>query len=207
MKMKYLLGLLFVLIAGPAFALPHDDSTSVKSTVKVFIPWNQFSMTADGTSILSLGTGTPRVANVNSLGIAAVRFDTAGTNGDAIHLTYPIPDNMCVSCPTKISAVWSTSSTTTSQTATWRALYSATALGEGWTAPATALDTPITADAVDDTAYGLNESPQGTINGSILERGDTLDIMMQISSASGLNPASDIVEFHGIYIEYTRELL
>lgn len=205
MKMKYLLGLLLVLVAGNALALPHDNRSDVGDTVKEFIPWNDFSVTADGTSILSIGSGTPRVAEVNSLGLGAIKTDAIS---DRVNLFYQVPSNACVgTCPIKISVLWSTSSSTTSQTATWRVLYSAKAIGEALAAGSTTLDTAITADSVLGTAYMLNESPQGVIAANTLSRSDILNIVLDLASVSGLNPGSDTVLIHGIYIEYTRELL
>lgn len=204
-RFKLLAGLLLSLLSGPVFALPHDNRSDVDSTVKVFIPWNEFGVTADGTSIYSLGSGAPRVAQVNSLGFAAIRYDAVS---DAAHLLYQIPDNACVTvCPIKISVLWSTNSNTTTQTATWQATYSATALGEAFSAATTALDTTITSDSVLGTAYMMNETPQGVINANTLSRGDVLNLKINMSAVSGLNPASDIVLFHGVYIEYTREML
>lgn len=204
MKMKYLLGLLLVLITGNVMALPHDNRSDVKDTVKVFIPWNQFSITADGTSIYSLGSGSPRVANINSLGVAAIDISRPT---EAVRAFWAIPDNMCVNCPTKVSVLWSTASNSTSASATWRALYSAKAVGEALAAPATALDTTITADSILGTAYMLNETAQGVINADVFSRYDTVDITVDLQTESGFDASSSATQIHGIYIEYTRELL
>ena len=180
--------------------LPHHNRADVKSTVKMFIPYTSFHTRADA----SVGAGDPVTAEINSLGIVGVQMEAAG---DDAHTLLPLPDNICVSCPIKISVLWSTNSTTTTQTATWKILYKRLALGDGLAAAATDLDTTITADSVLGTAYGLNETPQGVITAGTLTRGDTLHLLAELDAVSGLNPAVSGVYFHGIYVEYVREQL
>lgn len=195
---KLVLAALAVMFAGQVYALPHDNRSDVKSTVKEFIPYTDFHIIND----VGLGVGTTTVTEENSLGMAAIVM--SNTNAD-IHTLIPLPDNICVDCPIKFSVLWSTSESTTTRTATWKILYSAKALGEGLAAAATALDTAITADAEDDTAYGLNETEQGVISSSTLSSNDILHILVELDAVSGAAPSA--IYFHGLYLEYTRNQL
>ena len=199
-----LIASLVILIASLAHALtsnlPHQNRADIKSTVKVFVPYTGFHTRADA----SVGAGDPVTAEINSLGLVGIQMEAAG---DDAHILWPIPDNLCINCPIKISVLWSTNSTTTTQTATWKILYKRLALGDGLAAAATDLNTTITADSVLGTAYGLNETPQGVITSGTLSRGDILHLLAELDAVSGLNPAVSGVYFHGIYIEYVREQL
>lgn len=180
--------------------LPHHNSVDVSATVKEFIPYTDFHTISSA----SIGAGDPVLAEINSLGIAAIQMEAAG---DDAHILIPLPNNICVDCPIKISILWSTTSTTTTQTATWKILYNKKALGQGLAAAATALDTAVAADSVLSTAYGLNETPQGVINAGTFSRGDIVHLLAELDAVSGLNPAVSGVYFHGIYFEYVREKL
>lgn len=181
-------------------AFPHNNRSDVKSTVKVFVPYTAFSIVNDA----SVGAGDPVVSEISTLGLASIKMEAAG---DDAHVLFPLPDNACVSCPIKVSILWSTTSTTTTQTATWKVLYNEEAVGEAVTTAATALDTAITADSVLGTTRALNETPQGVISANTLDRGDILHILCELDAVSGLNPATTETNFHGMFIEYTREKL
>lgn len=166
---------------------------------------SQPTFTGTATTLQGLGVGDPTTAEVNSLGFGATQMEAAG---DDIHMIVPLPDNICINCQIKMSVAWSTNDVTpTTDTATWKILYAPIAAGEALSAASTALDTVITADAISGVSYGLQETPQGIINAGTLSRGDTLHILAELDAVSGLNPGSDVVFFHGIYIEYVREKL
>lgn len=185
--------------------LPHHNSNDVDDWVKVLVQPNVTTFAADSSQLVAFGSGNPEISEVNSLGFGAVKMSAAG---DDVHMIVPLPDNICVSCPIKVSVAWSTNDTTpATDTATWKVLYSATALGEAFSAATTALNTAIAADAISGVAYGLQETPQGVISANVLSRGDTLHILAELDAVSGLNPASDVVFLHGVYIEYVREKL
>lgn len=190
-------------ISNASFAagnLPHQNRSDVDSTVKLFVPYNQFSIINDA----SLGAGAPVVAQINSLNISGVQMEAVG---DDVHVLMPIPDNMCIDCPSKISVLWTTGASTTTQTATWKVLYDAKAAGETLGVASTALNTAIASDAVENVAYDLNETSQGIIDASVLGRSDTLHILVELDAVSGLNPAVSPTFLAGMYFEYTREQL
>lgn len=210
---KIILGLMALMVMSlfnasvyglPPPNLPHQNSKNFASTIKVFVPYTDLSFGVNTNSAIldTLGVGTAKVQEVNSLGFAGVQMTAAAQD---VHMILPIPSNMCVACQLKVSVAWSTSSTTTSQTATWKVLYSAIAAGEALAVAGTALDTAIVADSVTSVAYALQETPQGIIVSNTLSRSDMLHILVELDAVSGLNPASDTVFLHGVYLEYTRE--
>lgn len=209
MKLKSLFRALIVtslsLAAMPAFSipqnLPHHNRSDVDDEIKVFYPNSVFATTS-GVSVV--GTGNPEFGVVNNLGFTAVRILNTGHSA---HFLYYIPDNFCVDCPINVSVLWSTNSTTTSQTATWKVEHGGYAVGEAFGDATTELDTAITADSVLATAYMQNETAQGVINANTFSRGDIVNFAVQLDAASGLNPASDIVFLHGVFIEHVRQEL
>jgi len=187
-----------------AHALPHDNRSDVDSTVNVFVPYSSFSLQADSVGLFSLGTNNPRVAQVNSLGLAGLQMTATGDNA---RLLFPVPKNACIECPMKFNVVWSSGSTTTTQTATFTVLYARAPLGTALSVPASTLSTPITADAVNGNAYSLNETSQGVLNGRTLQRNDVLSLLVSLSAVSGFNPVASPTFIHGINVEYVREKL
>jgi hypothetical protein len=203
--MKKLLFLVAMLAAATAHALPqnlpHHNRSDVNATVKTFIPWNQF----DIITTAAPGAGDPALAEINSLGLVGIQM---ASTGDDAHVLIPLPDNICVDCQIKFSVLWSTDSTTTTEGVTWKVLYNEGALGSALAAAATALDTVITSDSPLGTAYMLNETPQGVIAAGTVDRNDILHVLAETDAFSGgMDPASDIVFLHGIFMEYTREKL
>jgi len=201
---KFFVALFATLISFSAHALPHDNRSDVDTTVKVFVPYSDFALSADSVGLFSLGTNNPRVAQVNSLGLAGLQVTATGDN---VRLLFPVPKNACIECPMKFSIVWSSASTTTTQTATYSILYARAPLGTALSVPASTLSTAIAADAVNGNAYSLNETPQGILNGKLLQRNDILSLLVSLSAVSGLNPVASPTFIHGINIEYVREKL
>ncbi len=193
--------LLTALISTTVFALPHHNRSDVDDFLKVYIPYTQFSVDAN---LVSNSTGTPVVQEINGTDISGVRMDAPG---DTVVFNVPLPDNTCVDCQIKVSVAWSTSSVTSGATATWAVTYKAIAAGEALAAPSTALDTTITADSVASTAFALNETSQGIIDGGTLDRSDMLVVAVELDSTQAVNPASAQVYLNGIYLEYVREKL
>lgn len=191
-------------------SLPHYNRSDVDDTVKVFIPLRPEALSvtvtdASNGSMVTYGSGNAAISEVNSLGFAGMRF-TAVAND--VHMIVPLPPNACVSCPIKFSVAWSTSDVTPStDTATWKVLYAAIADGESLSAASTALDTAITADAIDGDAYAWQETPQGVIAADTLSRDDVLHVLVELDAVSGLDPSTDVVFMHGLFMEYTREKL
>ncbi len=202
--MRKLLTLMLLLVAATANALPqnlpHHNRSDVASTVKQFIPFTEFHYM----NTAGVGAGDPLLAEANSLGLVGIRMEATG---DDAHILIPIPSNICVDCPIKMSVLWSTNATNTSHTATWKVLYNEGGVGQALAAPATAADTVITADAELATSYMLNETSQAVINSGLFDRGDIIHLLAELNNVSGLNPATSIVFLHGLYFEYTREQL
>ncbi len=159
----------------------------------LYIPVTEFSGYLTDTF---LGTGTPALENIDSLNIVGARIEAVN---DACHHLWRIPLDFNVDSNIRISCVWTTNSSDTSETATWKAEYSPIASGETLIAPSTALDTVISADTVLGS-YKIAESPYGTIFNGNLNHGDYVNLKISLSAVSGLNPASDIVFLLGVLI-------
>lgn len=199
-----------IVVMGPAF-MKDETSPLGQAAAQAFsgtaLGTHQHPAVTAGTPTVALkavGAGDPPISEVSTFGFSAVQMEAAG---DDCRLLIPVPDNMALSQQMKVSVAWSTDSVTTTQTATWKVLFKAIAAGEALAAPTTALDTVIAADAVDDTAYGFQETPQGVINGATFEKGDIIAMLLELDAVSVLNPASDKVYCHGVFIEYIRAQL
>jgi len=107
--------------------------------------------------------------------------------------------------------VWSTSSTTTTQTATWRVRLAKVPIS-GTVAPnsatLTALDTTLTASAALATADVPIQTAQGRkIGGILADPTDLLLIAVDLNAISGLSAnqfTGDNITFLGIILEYMR---
>lgn len=159
----------------------------------IYIPVTQFSGYLSGSF---LGSGTPNLEQINSLGIVGARIEATGDACD--HLWY-VPKDFNVNTNIKIEVVWTTNSVDTSETATWKAQYSASADGEALAAASTALSETISADNVLG-AYKVHIAPYGVLYGEALQHGDLVHLKISLDAVSGLNPSSDIVYLLGILI-------
>jgi hypothetical protein len=116
--------------------------------------------------------------------------------------------NLDVGSAVNVYVVWSTSSSTTTDTATWTVLYTPLTFDtDAFAAPATTLDTAIAADAA-GTASTPRKTAAGVLNAANITDGDALHLQVTCSATSGLtlNPAAasnDKVTFHGLILEYT----
>src|SRR3990167_15711 len=208
-------------------ALPHDNRGDVEKQVEVFIPYTDFNLAVSGSSLASISSSSSVVTYIPTGRMAALRM--TASNQD-VPLFLAVPDNACInSCPVQFGVVWSTGSTNTANSVTWRIRYQAIGDGEALLNDSTAstesgtivssnvrtaLSTAISADAVDGDSYALQETPLGTINQDVLSRGDMLQLLVEMQSttgavagAEGLNPINEQILLHGINFYYTRELL
>lgn len=189
---------------------PHLNRSDVASWVRQFLPAVPSiivpSLGVGDTQVLGgVGAGDPVLAEINSLGITGLQIEAAG---DDFHWLWMPPSNLDTSAPVKVSAIWTSNSTTTTQTATWKVLYGQDTFNSGaMAAAATALDTAIAADNCLGTAYVLQQSPEGLIGPGDIDPAKMMHILCELDAVSGLNPASDVVFLVGIMIEYLRAKL
>lgn len=187
--------------------LPHHNSADVDSQLRIFIPYTDFALSSAASGELTSITSTANalVTYITTNTVAALKMTTS--NAD-VPLFLELPDNTCVDCQVQVSVVWSTNDTTTADTATWRVLYGNAALGASINNADTALSTAITADSVDDSSFGLNETPLGTFNANVFTRNELVTLLVDLNSTSGLDPIGQhTVLFHGINLYFTREKL
>jgi len=104
--------------------------------------------------------------------------------------------------------LWSTESTTTTDSVTWRLRYAAiTPETDATTASVAALDTAIVADTANGTANVLQRTPAGIVQpGSVLE-GDLLKLTLDAPTVVGLTLAGTVVNFHAVEIEFIRAVV
>ena len=228
-KFTALLAVAVVGIASIVYALPPDNRGDVDSLVKIFFPYDAFHLSAAGAELRSFSSSGAVVTYISTGRMAGIRM--TASNQD-VPILISLPDNACLSgCPVQFGVVWSTNHTNTAHSVTWRIFYNAVSDGEAMadtstaneslggnlvlsTVLTTAFNTAITADTVDGSNFGLQESPLGTITSNSLSRNDILEVIVQMqatsaatSSDQGLDPTLNTILFHGINFYYTRELL
>ena len=165
----------------PAYGrLPMNASRIVGRPVKEFIPISQFGVGAN--------------------------FWAPNSTTEAVSCVY-VNDKLDVGSYIKLRVLWSSGSSTTTDTATFKILYTPVTIETDALPglPSTALDTAITADACSATANILKYSPQGIINGGTVTDSDALVLLLNVNAVSGLTldgTAAGGVVVYGVEIEY-----
>lgn len=167
----------------------------------LYIPVTQFSgyqriVSGANFNFTFLGTGTPELQEINSLGIVGARIEAVD---DACHHLFYVPKDFNVGSNIKVEIEWTTNNNTTSNTATWKVRYSATKDGEAFSAATTELNSVITADNVLGS-WKRAIAPFGLIYNGLLEHSDLVHLEVSLGAVSGLNPASDQIFLLGIVI-------
>lgn len=163
----------------------------------------------------------PGVRNTRKKIIRSQEFAGVGPSGWQPEATFTTANAMYVNALVSLDDIWpkadmlfrvlwSTSSTTTTNTATWRVRIAKAALDttalDGITL--TALDTAITSDAAISTANAPLMTPQGKkIGGILADPTDLLMVTVDLNSVSGFSLdefTGDRVTFLGVEIEYVR---
>ena len=137
-------------------------------------------------------------------GVYTQRVTSTGQTYDAL-VNLPI---LSASSHINVYVLWSTDSTTTSNTATWRLRYAAvTPETDATTATVAVLTTAIAADAASATANTLQRTAAGVIDaGNVLE-GDMLKLRLDIASVVGFALATDVVNLHSVELEFIRAVI
>lgn len=168
---------------------------------RLFIPVTEFQGLVGAAGV---GTGVPVHEEMATLlpGIGALAL--AATNDDIAHLML-VPSDWDRHNKIYVRGVWSTQSTTTSDTMTL--LFNYLAITPETTAiavPATALDTAIAADNPVGTANVLQRTSAGVINPKgIADAALYLAFKFTATLSAGL---AEKVYFHGVEFEYTPKL-
>jgi len=193
---------------------PHTHNYDVEKYKYVYIPlqaqgWEAIANATDvgeipvQDNVQSVGAGNPSFGEVGSTGISALLPDDAG---DMVGLAFNVPYDCDVKSGIDFAVQWSSSSTTTTHTATFKVEYTrhtidSTALATG----ATALSTVIAADTNVAGAHAIQQSEFGTINGGTLTNGDFLALNVELDAVSGL--AATTVAMYNLVIRYIRRAL
>lgn len=169
---------------------------------------------------MSRGTAPPHLQQVGTAertkitlypsdfeGMSGSRTHRVTSTGQTFDTLANLP-NMSSSATINLYVLWSTDSTTTTQTATWRLRYAAvTPETDATTASVAVLTSAIAADTVTATANMLQRTAAGVIDPNNVLEGDWLKLRLDCSAVSGLALATDVVNFHGVEIEFVRAVV
>lgn len=119
------------------------------------------------------------------------------------------PDDLAVTSAINLYVLWSSSSTTITDTVTWRLLYTLlTVETTAGTEGATALSTALVADTNSATANCLQKTAAGVINANTITAGQYVAFRLDLNAVSGTSPsASDLIVALGVEIEYVQSKL
>jgi len=148
------------------------------------------------------GSGDAVFAPINSLAQNGLLMASAG---DDVHHFMAIPTDWAREHNISVSVVYTTGSATAADTIDWKFLYHLIApetAADTIVIPATALDTVIAQDTVHGTAYVVQRSPQGVINGDTIAAADRyMSFLVEMDAfAAGLTEDKLLL---GVEFEYT----
>lgn len=204
--------------------LPHVSSKYVDKYKIVYLPLPAYGFVstalasdaadqAEGALIHSAGAlgsdgagATAIISELSSQKVTGYRFREVG---DDVGLIWPCPYDLDVKNAIDFAVVWSSDQTTTTDTLTWKVLYTKLTMNTtAITAGGTALSTAIAADANIGTANAIQQSPWGILNGSTLTDNDSaLSLLVELDATSGAAPATDILMGYYLAIRYVRRIL
>jgi len=194
--------------------MPHIHSYDVEKYKYVYIPlqqqgWRAAALASDaadvaeGALVQSAGTNNAPFGEVSTFGVTGLHIAQAGD--DIVHL-FVIPFDMDVASPMDFRVWWSSASSTTTDTFTWKILYDEiTTDGEALAFPTSALSTAIAADTLVGANY-LQASPWGTLNGGTLTHGNAVVLGVELD-ATDATVSSEATYGYILEIRYIRRAL
>ena len=194
--------------------LPHQHDYDVEKYKHVYIPlqqqgWYAIANASDQADIAvedavaSAGSGNPSFGEISTFGFTGLHIDAAG---DDISLLWPVPFDCDVKSAIDFRVWWSSGSSTTTDTFTWKILYGEfTADGEVLAAPATALSTAIAADTLVGANY-IQATAWGTLNGGTLTNGNMIGLTVELDAADA-TLGSEATYGYILEIRYIRRAL
>lgn len=194
--------------------LPHTHSYDVEKYKHIYLPlqqqgWNAIANASDQADIavedavISAAAGNPSFGEVSTFGFTGLHMDAAG---DSIAHLWPIPYDLDTKSPIEFRVWWSSASTNTDDTFTWKVLYAqytidATVLA----APTSALSTVIAADTLVGANY-IQATPWGKLNGGLLTDGNILGLEIELD-ATDATLGSEATYGYFLEIRYVRRAL
>ena len=156
-------------------------------------------------AVISAGAGNASFGELTDSGVVGLKIDTAG---DLITLMWPIPYDCDVQSAVNFAVQWCSNQTTTTDTFTWKILYTELTLNEtAIDTPATALSTAIAADANVAGVYAIQQTPWGVLGGGTLTNGNVMLLHVELDAVVGATLGSDVVCGHNLVIRYVRRAL
>ena len=196
--------------------LPHTHSYDIEKYKIVTLPifaWaggSTIALASDAADVsaedllLVNGAGDASYGEISTLGVNALHIDAAG---DDCRIVWPVPYDCDVKSPIDFRVHWSSASTTTTDTITWKILYKAlTVDSTALAAPTTALSTAIAADTNVAGANAMQKTAWGTLNGNLLAH-DSYAILIVECDAADMTLASEATYAHFLDIRYVRRAL
>ena len=195
---------------------PHAHNKDVDKYKYDYLPlqayggWYSIAQDSDATVaqedlVITAGVGAASFGEVTDAGIVGLHVDDTG---DSVGILYPVPYDMDVQSALDFAVVWTSDTSTSTETVTWKVLYTELTIdSEAIEVGATALDTAIAADAQAGTAQAIQQTAWGTLNGGTLTAGNWLALDVSYSAESGIDASSDAV--HGLYlvVRYIRRAI
>lgn len=191
--------------------IPAVDFVGAKklTTTMTALTLNEAAPNTLNSSTIVTGQGsyvdvTALTVEINSTGLSGVSFLTTGGAGFAIRHFMPVPADMDVTQPTYARVWWTSGSTDTADTITWKLFRKA--LTPNTTAITgtinTALDTPIPQDTVPvATAYAICKTAPGKINANSFTQGGFTELELEMDAfAVGLAEIKIAVGVELLYV-------
>jgi len=194
--------------------LPHVHRYDVEKYKHVYLPlqqqgWEAIANASDQADIAaedaihSVGAGNPSFGEVSTFGLTGLHMDAAG---DDIGLVWPIPFDCDVKSKIEFRVWWSSASSTTTDTFTWKVLYTEiTPDAEALAAGATDLNTAIAADTLLGANY-LQKTAWGILNGGTLTNDRVLALLVELDATTA-TLGSEATYGYILEIRYVRRAL
>jgi len=193
---------------------PHSHNYDVEKYKHIYLPlqaqgWEAIANASDQADIAaedavqSVAGGNPSFGEVSTFGLTGLHIDG---DGDTVGLLWPVPYDCDVESDIEFRVWWSSASSTTTDTITWKVLYGEyTVDAEAVAAPATALSTAIAADTLVGANY-IQASPWGVLNGGTLTNGNMVGLYVECD-AGDMTYGSEATYGYFLEIRYVRRAL
>ena len=189
--------------------MPVSDKNIQWKRKKLFVGQREMcreQVGAEATNMRSVAAGNPLEVEIAALGVSGLRMDAAGEEASfLVMLPYDIDPRSEVG----VTVHWTTHSSETSDTLTWKVSYNALKANAAVTAvgSASALDTTIDADNV-VAQYGWHKTSRGVISADTLNVSDDdpeqvgLQFFVELDAVSGITIGSEYGILIGVELDY-----
>jgi len=176
------------------------DKGRLKRKERFYTYRNSLGVLGDGTTAdIGAGVGAPVEGEAGATGIVGAIM----TAGDEYDFWVPVPRDLNWSHDVGIRVVYSTASTTGSDTHTWIVLYDVIAAGTAWAVGSTALDTTIAVDTDNGTADAHQLTDRGVINGDTVTMAQVTEpAFWALNVKLDATDAAEEINLFGLLVDY-----